>query len=77
MNVDTGELIRLRQHQSASGDYVIVPATLKPAANKKLAGEDNAVVSLSSGGKLSKWSRKKRKERRKLVKVSKVGNRNK
>jgi len=44
--------------------YLPVPKKLQTAAEKKLAGKDEAHVSLTSGGKLSKWAAKKRKQGR-------------
>lgn len=52
-----------------------VPKELERAAMMKLAGKQEAQVSLTSGGKLSKWAAKKRKERRKMAKESRRGNR--
>ncbi|MFC6545945.1 hypothetical protein [Cohnella cellulosilytica] len=58
MNVDTGELVRLQEQERkrlVCGEFEPIPAELRGAAEKKLAGSDRAVVSQSSGGKLSKW----------------------
>jgi hypothetical protein len=53
--------------------YELVPNELERAAEKKLAGRNEATVSLTSGGKLSRWAAKKRKE--KMVKESRRKNR--
>jgi len=45
--------------------YQPVPKELENAAEKKLAGKDEAYVSLTSGGKLSKWAARQRKLKRK------------
>lgn len=39
-----------------SAAYTPVPDELLAAAERKLAGEDEAMVSLTSGGKLSRWA---------------------
>jgi hypothetical protein len=52
-----------------------IPPKLEPAAKKKLAGKDSVMVSLTSGGKLSKWAAKKRKEKRKMAALSRKINR--
>ncbi len=55
--------------------YEPVPPELETAAKKKLAGKDEAHVSLTSGGKLSKWAAQKRKNKRKMAKASRRRNR--
>ncbi len=45
--------------------YIPIPEELNVAAEKKLAGKDEAYVSLTSGGKLSKWAAKQRAKQRK------------
>lgn len=40
----------------ARAGYVTVPLELEPAARKKLAGRDEAYISLTSGGKLSRFA---------------------
>ena len=56
-------------------DYEQVTKELEVAAKRKLKGKDEAMVSLTSGGKLSKWAAKKRKQKRKMVKQSRKKNR--
>ncbi|MFB9273404.1 hypothetical protein [Cohnella cellulosilytica] len=78
MNVDTGELVRLQEQERkrlVCGEFEPIPAELRGAAEKKLAGSDRAVVSQSSGGKLSKWARLQRKKRRKSTQESRRRNR--
>ena len=58
--------------------YEPVPPELERAAQKKLAGKNEATVSLTSGGKLSKWAagrRNERKVRNRMVKNSRRQNR--
>ena len=45
-------------------NYIPVPDELVHAAKVKLSGKKEAMVSLTSGGKLSKWAAEQRKERR-------------
>jgi len=56
-------------------DYIPVPPELDRAAKLKLAGRNEAYVSLTSGGKLSKWAAKERKKRRKMAQESRRRNR--
>jgi hypothetical protein len=67
MNCDTGHLVRnlemvdvleRSKYQRLTDEYI-------PAAGKKLNGADEAMVSLTSGGKLSQFAGETRKERRK------------
>lgn len=55
--------------------FTPVPPELEPAAIKKLAGQSQAVVSLTSGGKLSKWAAQERKKKRKAAAASRKKNR--
>jgi DUF1009 family protein len=55
--------------------YEPIPEDLRRAANKKLSGQKEATVSLTSGGKLSKWASKQRKAKRKMAQASRRGNR--
>ena len=55
--------------------YTEVPKELETAAKKKLAGKAEAYVSLTSGGKLSKWAAKQRKAKRKIAAESRKKNR--
>ena len=51
--------------------YREVPEELEQAAKKKLAGQKEAMVSLTSGGKLSKWAAGERKKERETAKKNK------
>ncbi|MEI2395630.1 hypothetical protein [Paenibacillus phytohabitans] len=75
MNIDTGELIRLKQSQPVSGGYVPIPRELQREANKHLAEKDSVIVDLSSKGPLSKWAKAHRKKRRKTAHESRKQNR--
>ena len=55
--------------------YTEVPKELETTAKKKLAGKGEAFVSLNSGGKLSKWAAKQRKDKKKMAKQSRRENR--
>jgi hypothetical protein len=55
--------------------YEVVPAELAFAANRVLAGRPEAHVSLTSGGKLSKFAAGNRKQRRLMAKQSRRANR--
>ena len=82
MNPSTGHLLaigegmpnREKRRMKASG-YEPVPKELEAVAANKLAGQDEAYVSLTSGGKLSKWAASRRKAKRKMAQVSKRRNR--
>jgi len=69
MNVDTGELIRFTSDEEMEilkqSGFIEVLEYLQTAARLKLAGEQSANVSLTIGGKLSKWAAKQRKLARK------------
>lgn len=51
-------------------DLESIPDELQGAAKRVLAGRPEAFVSLTSGGKLSRWAAQKRRERRR----SKIAN---
>lgn len=55
--------------------YEEIPKELEAAAKAKLAGLQEAMVSLTSGGKLSKWASGKRKAKRKMAAESRRRNR--
>lgn len=80
MNPYTGHLVAIPAEKEQEmlremfdRGYEPVPPELKRAAHKKLAGRNEATVSLTSGGKLARWAAKKRKE--KMVKESRRKNR--
>jgi hypothetical protein len=67
MNVKDNHLVRDIEQvpKKKRKDYTELPEELSEAAERKLAGEDEATVSKPSGGKLSKWAageRRKQKE---------------
>jgi len=70
----TEEAMKMKKRMYALG-YQSVPKELENAAEKKLAGKDEAHVSLTSGGRLSRWAAKKRKHRRKMARESRRRNR--
>ena len=75
MNCDTGHLISLKENQEAPAGYTQVPNGLSSAAKRKLNGQPEATVSLTSGGKLSKWASEQRKNKRKTARASRKRNR--
>lgn len=76
MNCDTGHLKSFPADYPISIGFTRLPEDLEPAARTVLAGRDEAQVSLTSGGKLSKWAAKERKNRRKQTRASQRRNRN-
>jgi hypothetical protein len=77
VNPYTGHLVRLQDNETPPEQYEILPEQLNRAARRKLAGKNEATVSLTSGGKLSKWAAEKRKSKRKMAKASRKRNRSK
>lgn len=92
MDTSTGHLVspeameRMRKlNAELSAGYTEVPQRLSKAARRKLAGADDAMVSLGSGGKLSRWAAHERakkakakarsKSRRKMEKATRRGQR--
>jgi hypothetical protein len=83
MSGEAMERLRTLDKELAAG-YTEVPKRLSRAARRKLAGRDEATVSLTSGGKLSRWAAHerakaakakrraaaKRKTRRKMAKAT-------
>jgi hypothetical protein len=84
MDVNSGHLITDEAYREMQDfqqrNYTPVPKELQSAAEKKLADKTEAMVSLTSGGKLSKWAseqrKNKRKSRAKIAKQSRKQNRN-
>lgn len=72
MNPDTGHLVDTSDMNQEQLDqlrrlgYLRVPPNLQRAARKKLSGRREARVSLTSGGKLSKWAARVRKARKRV-----------
>jgi len=54
-----------RQQEVVEMGFTPIPKELDKAAEKKLAGKDSVLVSLTSGGKLSRWAAAERKKKRK------------
>ena len=77
MNPDTGHLkvIDEESMRLLHDNYEQVPQELNRAVRRKLNGRSEATVSLTSGGKLSKWAAQKRKNRNKMAKQSRRANR--
>lgn len=79
MNCNTGHLVTQEMIDAMDarhrGEYTPVPENLHHAAVAKLAGKQDAHVSLSSGGKLSKFAGETRKQRRFMAKQSRKQNR--
>lgn len=81
MNPDTGHLVALdgkteKEILTLKRDgYEPVPKRLSRAAIRKLNGKNEAQVSLTSGGKLSKFAAQKRKRKRKAQNKSRKANR--
>ena len=66
MNPNTGHLVDLDRNSTMSPPldaYIDIPPELSRAARRKLAGKSEAMVSLTSGGKLSNWAKEKRKKK--------------
>ena len=76
MNINTNHLVTNERFQAMQElqreEYTPVPKELEPAAAKKLAGKPEAMVSLTSGGKLSNWAGAQRKKNRKSAKEKMV-----
>lgn len=82
MNPYTGHLVAIPAEKEQEmlremfgRGYEPVPKELERAAQKKLAGRDEATVSLTSGGKLSKWAAGKRNERKAKNRIAKESKR--
>ncbi len=81
MNCDTGELRRMANLEDEPEEFrkifTRVPEELEEAAKRKLNGSNRAFVSLTSGGKLSKFAAKERKKKRKAEKAARRNGRKK
>jgi hypothetical protein len=64
MNVNTNEIVdtskydELQLKKLMDDGFIPVPLELQLAAQLKLKGEPSAMVSKTSGGKLSEWAKK-------------------
>jgi len=74
VNVDTNHLIAALK-QSDMPDYEKLPDNLAHAARTVLEGRSEAYVSRTSGGKLSRYAAKRRKEKRKEARNARKRNR--
>jgi len=67
MNPDTNELVRPDGYKEIlklyEKGFMPIPKSLERAARLKLGKKKSVFVSKTSGGKLSKWAAKKRRER--------------
>jgi len=78
MNVDTNHLVALQNMERDllhARDYEKLPDELEPAAKAVLRGRSEAYVSRTSGGKLSRYAARKRKEKRKQARAARKRNR--
>lgn len=78
MNPDTGELRSIGNEAemmaAKQGGLYEVPTNLNYAARRKLNGRKRAMVSLTSGGKLSKHAAYLRKQKKKKAANKRAGN---
>lgn len=78
MNPDTNELIRfgneIEMKELTEKGFIPIPQTLEQAAKLMLGNKDSVFVSKTSGGKLSKWAAKKRREKIEQGKIVKKCN---
>lgn len=81
MNCDTGHLVTQeileKMEELHRLQYEAIPAELEGAAIRKLHGEKEAHVSLTSGGKLSRFAAANRKQRRAMEAQYRKSNRGK
>jgi hypothetical protein len=75
MNCDTGHIRNYPFNENPPHGYTPLPDSLAPAARKVMGDRDEGQVSLTSGGKLSKWAAKERKLRHKKANASRRRNR--
>ena len=79
MNDNTGHIVSeeiLKQLKPVEREqYDILPVDLHRAAMAVLKGRKEGYVSLTSGGKLSRYAAQQRKKKRKTVKASRRRNR--
>jgi len=71
MNIDTGEIIRLKPGETPPEGFTPIPIELEEEAEKVLRGEDSVLNDLNEYGKLKVW----RKEQQELRKKALVENR--
>ena len=73
MNPDTNELRNIEtfeeERAAIKEGFISLPKKFERAAKLKLNGRKRAIVSKTSGGKLSKWAVKKRRQQREQKKM--------
>jgi len=71
MNVNNNHLVDAVVYNempaAQKAEYESLPDHLNRAAHRKLAGKKEATVAMNSGGKLSRWAKKKREARKKAA----------
>lgn len=78
MNTDTNHLVDIsvfteEQKDKLAGEgYKPVPDELEHASRVALRGKGSTYISKTSGGKLSRWAKKKREKRKKLAMAGKI-----
>jgi hypothetical protein len=77
MNTDTNHLIRIGGDDEAPEGYEVVPDHLLKAALLSLGDKTETTISRNSGGQLSRWAARRRKDKRKMQKASRRQNRGK
>ncbi|MCA1615046.1 MAG: hypothetical protein LC795_15620 [Acidobacteria bacterium] len=75
MAPDTGHIVTNASLQKAGDIYEPVPNSLRGAAARVLRGREEAHVSLTSGGRLSRHAASRRRARRQAAKASRKRNR--
>jgi hypothetical protein len=75
MSPNSGHLVTSLAKMTPGDSYELLPADLNGAARRALKGRDEAHVSLTSGGRLSKWAAGRRKARARMAKSSRKRNR--
>ena len=75
MNIDTGHLVTLLAGQPPAPGYIPVPPSLGGYVHRELQGGSEAVVNLRENTPLSRWAKRKRKERKQAEKRARKANR--
>lgn len=79
MNEDTGHIVTAdllkEMKPEERGSYHILPEEFSRASRVVLKGKREGYVSLTSGGKLSRYASRRRRRRRKTAKASRRRNR--
>ena len=78
MNTNTNHLVDIsafteeQKTKLAEQGYEPIPDELDHASRVALRGKRDAYISKTSGGKLSRWAKKKREKRKKLAMAGKI-----